>query len=100
MYGRNASKAVLYYSHFEALPFEIAVVVLLIKLKMFKSEKFGEIQPQNMLKLKKLIVGCMFCCQATSEKQGCNQGSNAILGSRAEKSIAAQDDLATSEAVR
>lgn len=35
----------------------------------------------------------------TSEKQGCNQGSNAILGRSAEKSITAQDDLAASEAV-
>ena len=35
---------------------------------MFKSEKFGEIQPQNMLKLKKLIARCIFCCQATLQK--------------------------------
>lgn len=36
----------------------------------------------------------------TSEKQGCNQGSNAILGSSAEESVTAQDDLAALEAAR
>lgn len=35
---------------------------------MFKPGKFGEIQPQNMLKLKKLIAGCIFGCQATLQK--------------------------------
>lgn len=35
---------------------------------MFKSQKIGEIQSQNMLKLKKLIAECIFCCQATLQK--------------------------------
>lgn len=67
---------------------------------MFKLYKFGGIHPQNVHTLKKTNQWVHILLPGdTSEKQGCNQGSNAILGSSAEKSVAAKGDLAASEAV-